>query len=102
MSKIGNYNLELEEELRDQLSEKGFSTIQDMVNAGYGLSECGRLVKIDHTNEAYKEEQKEFEKEKARLLEQLDCLLKGYPYSLQDAEIIVDTIEFIKKCKGDV
>lgn len=99
MSKIGNYNLELEEELRDQLSEKGFSTLQDMVNAGYGLSECGRLVKIDLSNEAYEQAQKDWDKEKEEVIESLDNILRGVMMPLEWAGKLVDAIEFIKKAR---
>lgn len=44
MGKIGNYNMELEEEFRDQLNELGFETLQDALDAGWEVHD-GELVK---------------------------------------------------------
>lgn len=62
MSKIGNYNLELEEELRDQLNELGFESLQEALDAGWELYE-GELVKrkdeLTKAHEAWLKEREE-------------------------------------------
>ena len=63
MSKIGNYNMELEEEFRDQLNELGFEILQDALDAGYEIYH-GELVKQkDLTDKAYEQAQEDWEKE---------------------------------------
>lgn len=99
MSKIGNYNLEEEEELREQLNELGFETLQDALNAGWEL--CGRdlLIKHDLSDEAYGQAQKDWEKEKKEVLDGLDDILKGVWMPLEWSAKLVDAMDFIEKAR---
>jgi len=111
MSKIGNYNMELEEEFRDQLNGLGFETLQDALNAGWEVYD-GELVKqkdisnklfvndsVSLTDEAYEQAQKDWEKEKEEVIESLDNILRGVMMPLEWAGKLVDAIEFIKKAR---
>lgn len=106
MSKIGNYNLEEEEELREQLNELGFETLQDALNAGWEL--CGRdlLIKHDLSDEAYGQAQKDWEKEKREILDGLnesiddvDNRFEGEPWAETVCEKINQAIEFLEKAR---
>ena len=90
MSKIGNYNMELEEELRDQLNELGFETLQDALAAGYVVTEheiggiltpvlwkVPTMIDRDEADKAYEQAQKDWEKEKAEVLEIIEVIKKS-------------------------
>lgn len=99
MSKIGDYNMELEEEFRDQLNELGFETLQDALDAGYETYH-GELVKQkDLTDKAYEQAQEDWEKEKKEVLDGLDDILKGIWMPLEYSEKIVDAMNFIEKAR---
>lgn len=92
MSKIGNYNMELEEELRDQLNKPGFETLQDALNAGWEVlplldpvtgETSHHLQRIDDmkffvndsvslTDEAYEQAHEAWLKEKEEVLAAID------------------------------
>ena len=106
MSKIGNYNLEVEEELSDQLNELGFESLQDALNSGYAIGvtpdENASLTLVkdaDFSDLAYKQAQKDWEKEKEKVLESLDDVLRGVTMPLEWSSKLVDAIEFIKKAR---
>lgn len=100
MSKIGNYNLEEEEELREQLNELGFETLQDALDAGWELCTGGLVVKHeDLSNKAYEQAHKDWEKEKEDVLDGLDDILKGVWMPLEWSAKLVYAIEFIKKAR---
>ena len=99
MSKIGNYNMELEEEFRDQLNGLGFETLQDALNAGWEVYDGELVRQKDLSNEAYEQAQKDWEKEKEEVIESLDNILRGVMMPLEWAGKLVDAIEFIKKAR---
>ena len=111
MSKIDNYNMELEEEFREQLNDLGFETLQDALNAGWEVYD-DELVKqkdianrffvndsVSLTDEAYEQAQKDWEKEKEEVIESLDDILRGVVMPLEWSSKLVDAIEFIKKAR---
>ena len=90
MSKIGAYNLELQE----QANELGFETTQQALDAGCVVEgDCDQPVLIEPLEAAHRA----WEKEKERVLEGLDYILRGYNLELNDAEKIVDAIKFIEE-----
>ena len=106
MSKIGNYNLEEEEELRDQLNELGFETLQDALDAGWELCTGGLVVKQDLSNEAYEQAQKDWEKEKEEALTILNTLNfdieftnLGMSVINEYHEMIDGVIQFVEKAR---
>lgn len=93
MSKISQAHAELEE----QAYEYGFNSLQEALDTGeyevvYGPYRA-YLDKKDGQAEAHKA----WLKEKEKVLEGLDYLLRGYEYTIEDAEKISDAIDFIKK-----
>lgn len=110
MSKIGNYNMELEEELRDQLNELGFESLQDALNAGYVVTEhviggipMPVLWKIP-TPINREEEQKAYEEAHEAWLKEKEEVIKGLESCLATSECspacdidIERAIKFIKE-----
>lgn len=92
MSKIGNVAMELDE----QAAELGFESLQQALDAGceveYGSGGNSELV------EPLVAAHRAWEAEKKKVLEGLDYLLRGYPYSIEDAEKIADAIKFVESC----
>lgn len=106
MSKIGNYNLEVEEELRDQLNELGFESLQDALGAGWELYE-GELVKrkdeLTKAHEAWLKEKKATledlkEAEKILLKFNAECPLDTEFWEIGTAGLAVQrAIKFIEE-----
>lgn len=89
MSKIGNYYIELTE----QANELGFESVEDALEHGWEI----RNGELKPTEDGQEQAHKSWLKEKEKVLEGLDYLLRGYEYTIEDAEKISDAIEFIKK-----
>lgn len=88
MSKIGQVNLELQE----QANELGFETVQEALDNGYEV-DYEKQVLIEPQEAAHKA----WLKEKGEVLEDLGHLKNIYKGVYQDEQIIEHTIEFIKK-----
>lgn len=94
MSKIGQYALDIQE----QANEKGFSTIQEALDAGYEVIN-DTLVKVDEIEKAHEA----WLKEKNDLLGDLNNLLTGMQVNGKSAEansdyaIVERAYNFIKK-----
>lgn len=92
MSKIGNVAMELDQ----KAAELGFESLQEALDAGctveYGSDGNSELV------EPLVAAHRAWEAEKEKVLEGLDYLLRGYPYSIEDAEKITDAIKFVESC----
>lgn len=126
MSKIGNYNMELEEEFRDQLNKLGFETLQDALNAGWEMlplldpvtgETSHYLQRIDATkffvndsvsltDEAYEQAQKDWEKEKEEALTILNTLNFDIEFTNLGVsvinkyhEMIDGVIQFVEKAR---
>lgn len=91
MSKIGNVAMELDQ----KATELGFESLQEALDAGctveYGPAGQSELV------EPLVAAHRAWEADKEKVLEGLDYLLRGYPYSIEDAEKIADAIKFVKE-----
>lgn len=95
MSKIDNYNMELEEEFRDQLNELGFESLQDALNAGWEVY-GGELVKqkdeLTKAHEAWLKEKEEILTE----MQNSAKVLERHNY-FHEQEIIERAIKFIER-----
>ena len=99
MSKIGQYNLELQE----QAEELGFSTTQEALDAGFTVDYTAKEPTLVFDNDkAYEQAHAEWEREK-------DILLRALRETKREAEdagrdmdacVIKNAIEFIEK--GDM
>lgn len=106
MSKIDNYNMELEEEFRDQLNELGSETLQDALNSGWGVYDGELVRQKDLSDKAYEQAQKDWEKEKREILDGLnesiddvDNRFEGEPWAETVCEKINQAIEFLEKAR---
>lgn len=88
MSKIGNYNLELQKWANDL----GFSTVQEALDNGYEVLE-NALIKIDGQTEAHKA----WLKERDGILVDLAMLSDNLPHGGEAQAAVERAIEFIKK-----
>lgn len=83
-------------ELDQKAAELGFESLQQALDAGceveYGPAGQSELV------EPLVAAHRAWEAEKEKVLEGLDYLLRGYPYSIEDAEKIADAIKFVESC----
>lgn len=83
-------------ELDQKATELGFESLQQALDAGceveYGPAGQSELV------EPLVAAHRAWEAEKEKILEGLDYLLRGYPYSIEDAEKIADAIKFVESC----
>lgn len=84
MSKIDNYNMELEEEFRDQLNELGFETLQDALNAGWEVYDGELVRQKDLSDKAYEQAQKDWGKEKEGVLEAIRRIKAGIENSYEE------------------
>lgn len=98
MSKIGQYALDIQE----QVNEMGFSTIQEALDAGYEVID-DTLVKADELEKAHEA----WLKEKDELLGDLNNLLMGMsmvgktPENSTDCAIVERAYKFIKENCND-
>lgn len=90
MSKIGAVRLDLDE----QAERLGFESLEMAQNAGCEVEWHGNSAELVEPLEAA---HRAWEAEKKKVLEGLDYLLRGYPYSIEDAEKIADAIKFVKE-----
>lgn len=90
MSAISRINLELEE----QAQELGFEGLEEAQEAGCVVEWHENSAELVEPLEAA---HRAWEAEREKVLEGLDYLLRGYPYSIEDAEKITDAIEFVKE-----
>lgn len=101
MSKIGDYNLKLQE----QAEELGFSTTQDAIDAGYVegydlINNKARLIKPLDFSKALEEQEKAHEawlEEKQQVLNDLDIVAHSDSVPFEHKEIVKQAIEFIRK-----
>lgn len=107
MSKIGNLNLELQE----QANELGYDTVQEALDNGYEVIQRTMgaprdLDEVDREPEAWYELQKKDElkeaheawlKEREEVLEGLDIVVHSDAVPFEHKEIVKDAIEFIKR-----
>lgn len=96
MSKIGVYNLELQE----QANELGFSTVQEALDNGYIINaddelEKKALVSFEETLEAYEKAHEIYEEDKKNIITKLENLVCQMAYP--DDETIKEVIAFIKR-----
>lgn len=98
MSRMGNYNLQLQE----QAEELGFSTVQEAIDNGYHVVEdlvagTATLKKLDEQEQAHEA----WLKEKKRVLEGLNAVLNEIEYMRMDeGDLDVDIIRAIKFIEG--
>ena len=90
MSKIGAVRLDLDE----QAERLGFESLEMAQNAGCEVEWHGNSAELVEPLEAA---HRAWEAEKKKVLEGLDYLLRGYSYSIEDAEKIADAIKFIEE-----
>ena len=96
MSKMSQLHAELEE----QANELGFENLHEALANGYEVDYEERKLVNPYVLDLDKEQEKAHEtwvKEKEKVLEDLDYLLRGYPYPIEDAEKVANAIDFIKK-----
>ena len=94
MSKTSDLALQLDE----RAVELGFADHLEALGNGYdwGVNESGEAFLFKQTDEQEKAHEAWLE-EKKKVLEGLDYLLRGYPYTLEDAQKVIDAIAFIKR-----
>ena len=99
MSKIGNYNLILQE----QAEELGFSTTQEAFDNGYEVVEKQNgepyLTRFLSAEEEQEEAHKAWLKEKEECIHKLELTLEHV--DLDDVDHVQDAINFLKGVKYD-
>lgn len=91
MSKIGDYNLELQE----QANDLGFSTVQEALDNGYEVVEEA-LIKADGRAKAHETWLEEKKNILCRLQEALTELCSVETWG-EEAQAVADAIEFIER-----
>lgn len=94
MSKIGQVNLELQE----QANELGYSTVQEAVDDGYEVVYSVDRTKLEAVDleEEHKKAHKEWELKRAKVLGALEALSE-YSDSKTIQKIAKDAIDFIEE-----
>lgn len=106
MSKIGQVNLDLQE----QAEELGFESVQEALDNGYRafmnidgttklckffINEEGSLLSVDY-DKAIKEAHNDYEQRKKIIIDKLEMLINDTPYQVYE-DTLKEAIEFIKE-----
>ena len=102
MSKIGQVNLDLQE----QAEELGFESVQEALDNGYrafmNIDGTNRLVKMVPSDTPYwvsedmAEAHKDYEQRRQIIIDKLEMLRNDTPYNVYE-EVLSEAIEFIKE-----
>lgn len=92
MSKIGNLNLELQ----DQANELGYSTVQEAIDDGYTITYTDQKLVKDMSKE-YEKAHKAWVEEKEKVIKELTAVADSLPAESGAQKAIEYAIDFIQK-----
>lgn len=94
MSKIGQVNLDLQE----QAEELGFETVGEALDRGYKaiLDKNGEMRLVSNVDEELEKAHKEYEHRKKIIIDKLEMLINDTPYQVYK-DTLKETIDFIKE-----
>lgn len=94
MSKIGQVNLDLQE----QAEELGFETVGEALDRGYKaiLDKNGEMRLVSNVDEELEKAHKEYENRKKIIIDKLEMLINDTPYQVYK-DTLKETIDFIKE-----
>ena len=88
---------QLHAELSEQAYELGFENLEQAFDNGYEVISDGNFAHLVRSEDEQELAHKDYEKRKEEILNDLDYLLRGYHYSIEDAEKLINAIDFIKE-----